>query len=247
VLLLHGLTATRRYVVHGSKALERGGVRVIAYDARGHGVSEPAPSAGAYAYADLAADALGVLDAAGVASAALVGQSMGAATAAAVALAAPERVTALVAITPAHRGAPSAALERWDALADGLEEGGVDGFMAAYGRPRVPEAYVDTVTTVIRQRLARHAHPDAVADALRAVPRSAAFAGMDALRDLDVPTLVVGSRDEVDSEHPFDVAREWTAAIPGARLAVEAEGESPLAWRGGTLSAEILRFLREVS
>ncbi len=39
VVLLHGLTATRRYVVMGSKALERSGHRVIAYDARGHGMS----------------------------------------------------------------------------------------------------------------------------------------------------------------------------------------------------------------
>ena len=44
VVLLHGLTATNRYVVMGSKALERSGHRVIAYDARGHGRSDPAPS-----------------------------------------------------------------------------------------------------------------------------------------------------------------------------------------------------------
>ncbi|MBV9309349.1 MAG: alpha/beta fold hydrolase, partial [Solirubrobacterales bacterium] len=42
VILLHGLTATRRYVVMGSRALERSGFRVIAYDARGHGRSAPA-------------------------------------------------------------------------------------------------------------------------------------------------------------------------------------------------------------
>ena len=44
VVLLHGLTATRRYVVMGSRSLERSGHRVIAYDARGHGRSAPAPS-----------------------------------------------------------------------------------------------------------------------------------------------------------------------------------------------------------
>jgi pimeloyl-ACP methyl ester carboxylesterase len=43
VVLLHGLTATRRYVVMGSNALQRGGRRVVAYDARGHGESDPAP------------------------------------------------------------------------------------------------------------------------------------------------------------------------------------------------------------
>ena len=47
VVLLHGLTATRRYVVMGSRALERGGHRVVAYDARGHGRSSPAGEPGA--------------------------------------------------------------------------------------------------------------------------------------------------------------------------------------------------------
>jgi 3-oxoadipate enol-lactonase len=48
VVLLHGLTATRGYVVMGSNVLARGGMRVIAYDARGHGQSAPAttPDAG---------------------------------------------------------------------------------------------------------------------------------------------------------------------------------------------------------
>ena len=63
VVLLHGLTATRRYVVMGSKNLERGGHRVIAYDARGHGRSGPAPE---YGYDALAADLLAVLDDRGI-------------------------------------------------------------------------------------------------------------------------------------------------------------------------------------
>ena len=49
-MLLHGLTATRRYVVMGSRALERGGHRVIAYDARGHGRSTAAPQPDEYGY-----------------------------------------------------------------------------------------------------------------------------------------------------------------------------------------------------
>ena len=43
MILLHGLTATRRYVLHGSLALARRGYRQISYDARGHGESAPAP------------------------------------------------------------------------------------------------------------------------------------------------------------------------------------------------------------
>src|SRR5947207_14604958 len=80
VVLLHGLTATHRYVVMGSKALERSGHRVIAYDARGHGHSDPAPSPDAYGYEDLEADLAAVLDERGIERAVLAGASMGAHT-----------------------------------------------------------------------------------------------------------------------------------------------------------------------
>src|SRR2546423_2128946 len=63
VVLLHGLTATHRYVVMGSRALERSGHRVIAYDARGHGRSEPAEP---YDYEALAADLERVMDERGI-------------------------------------------------------------------------------------------------------------------------------------------------------------------------------------
>src|ERR1700734_1577584 len=56
IVLLHGLTATRRYVVMGSRTLERSGFRVIGYDARGHGRSAAAPPPAPYDYEDLARD-----------------------------------------------------------------------------------------------------------------------------------------------------------------------------------------------
>ncbi|HEX5225369.1 MAG TPA: alpha/beta fold hydrolase, partial [Solirubrobacteraceae bacterium] len=74
VVLLHGLTATRRYVVMGSRTLERSGHRVVAYDARGHGRSSPATDR-AYGYEHLAADLLAVLDAVQVERAVLAGAS----------------------------------------------------------------------------------------------------------------------------------------------------------------------------
>ena len=101
LLLLHGLTATRRYVVHGSRALQRSGHRVIAYDARGHGASTPAPGR-AYGYEHLAGDVVEVLDALGIERALLAGASMGAHTAVRVALDHPQRVAALALVTPAH-------------------------------------------------------------------------------------------------------------------------------------------------
>jgi pimeloyl-ACP methyl ester carboxylesterase len=240
VVLLHGLTATRRYVVMGSKNLERGGHRVVAYDARGHGRSAPAPDPDAYGYDVLASDLLAVLDDRGFDRAVLAGASMGAHTIVRFALEHPERAAALVVVTPAFDpDTPEDGLDRWDALSRGLREGGVDGFLAAYGEPRVPERFRDTVGTVLRQRLSAHEHPEAVADALRVVPRSQAFGSWDALAALDLPVTVVASRDEADPEHPYATGARYAEAIPGARLVSEEEGKSPLAWQGGQLSRVI--------
>lgn len=248
IVLAHGLTATRRYVLHGSKMLERSGYRVIGYDARGHGDSEPAPDAGAYQYDDLVGDLERVLDDRGLEQATLVGVSMGAATTLAFALRAPERVRALVQVTPAHLGLPTDAqgAVRWDALADGLEQDGVEGFLRAYGEPPVEERFRGLIVQAIRQRIERHRHPEAVAAALRVVPRSKAFDGAEALEQLSVPTLVVASRDELDPQHPYAVAAEYARRIPRAELVSEEPGASPLAWRGAQLSRVILAFLERI-
>ena len=242
VVLLHGLTATRRYVVMGSTALQRGGHRVVAYDARGHGESAPAPSPGAYGYEELAADLIDVLDDRGIERAVLAGASMGAHTVLRVALEQPERVAGLVVITPAYDPADHDApgrFERWDALAEGLRTGGVEGFVAAYGEPEVPEQFRETVLRVIRQRLGLHEHPEAVADALQAVPRSRPFATIEDLAAIEAPTVIVPSRDEADPGHPLAVGQAYAKTIPGAELVVEEEGKSPLAWQGGQLSRVI--------
>ncbi len=234
IVLLHGLTATRRYVVMGSKALERGGHRVVAYDARGHGASAPAPE---YTYDALAGDLLAVLDDRGIERAVLAGASMGAHTIVRFALDHGDRAAGLVLVTPAYTPEGHAdTVERWDALAAGLRSGGVDGFVAAYGEPQVPEAWRETVVKVLHQRLSAHEHPEAVADALEQVPRSRAFESWDELAELELPAVVVASRDDADPGHPYAIGERYAAAIPGAELRSEEPGASPLAWQGGQLS-----------
>jgi pimeloyl-ACP methyl ester carboxylesterase len=168
---------------------------------------------------------------------------MGAHTLLRFALDRPDRVAALVAITPAHDPASfrdPARLARWDRLAGGLRSGGVEGFVAAYGDAELPERWREPVKKVLRQRLARHEHPDAVADALECVPRSEPYASLDDLAALSgVPVTVVASRDDADPGHPYAVAEAHAQAIPGARLVVEEPGRSPLAWQGAQLSRVI--------
>ena len=249
VVLLHGLTATRRYVLQGSRLLARRGYRVIGYDARGHGDSDPASDPAAYEYPDLVSDLREVLDALELDRPVLVGSSMGAATAMALALEDPERVAALVQITPAYDGAPrggAADLAEWREMADALDRDDIEAFVALAGADRVPDPLRVTVATAIRQRIERHRDLGPVADALRVVPGSAAFAGLDALEGLTLPVLVVASRDEADPSHPMAVAQEYARRLPRARLVVEGPGESPLAWRGASLSRAIEEFLDEL-
>jgi 3-oxoadipate enol-lactonase len=244
LILLHGLTATRRYVVMGSRYLARAGAELVAFDARGHGGSSPAPAPEAYEYADMVRDLDVVVSSVGT-PVVLVGNSMGGATAAAYALEHPERVSALVQITPGFTGDAKgdADLDDWDRLAEGMVRGGVDGFMEAYEPPSEPR-FREAALKFTRQRLERHEHPEAVADALRVVPRSIAFDGLEALGALEMPALVVGSRDESDPGHPLALAEAYAEHLPNSKLLIEEPGQSPIAWQGAQLSRAIEEFLK---
>ncbi|HUA11713.1 MAG TPA: alpha/beta hydrolase [Solirubrobacteraceae bacterium] len=237
VVLAHGLTATRTYVLLGSRALERSGHRVVRYDARGHGTSGPA-AGGAYDYGELAADLIGVLDESGAGRAVIVGSSMGAHTAVRAAAAAPGRVAALALVTPAFDPDAAGDYGEWDRLAEGLRAGGAAGFVAAYDLDALPDRWRGTVRRVLEQRIAAHEHPGAVADALEAVPRSRPFESWRELEALDAPAIVIATRDEADPGHPLATAASWAEAL-GAPLHVEQDGGAPLAWQGGRVSALI--------
>lgn len=250
IVLCHGITATRRYVVHGSRALERAGHRVIAYDARGHGESDPAPADEGYGYPRLVGD-LGEVVAATVGDGPFVlgGHSMGAHTAVAYALRHRERLAGLVVIGPTYTGEISTeALAYWDGLATALEDGGADGFLAYIDRNQATDpAWRDSVLRFTRERILRHRRPEALVDALRQVPRSRPFESLAELESLEVPTLVVASNDDADPGHPRHVAEAYAAHLPRARLTGEGKGESPLAWQGGRLSREIAAFCAELA
>lgn len=249
VILCHGITATRRYVVHGSRALERAGHAVVAYDARGHGESDPAPDGQGYEYPELVGDLAGVIaTTVGEERFVLAGHSMGAHTAVAYALQHPERLAGLVVVGPVYMGeATGAALAYWDGLAAALAEGGVDGFVAYIDREQgIDPAWRDAVLRFTRERMLGHRHLDAVVEALRQVPRSRPFERIEELESVQVPALVVASHDEADPGHPRHVAEAYAERLPRARLAGEEAGESPLAWQGGRLAREIAIFCAEV-
>jgi pimeloyl-ACP methyl ester carboxylesterase len=248
VVLCHGITATRRYVLHGSAALPRAGYALTTYDARGHGESEPAPAGQGYGYPELVADLERVVEAeVGEQRFVLGGHSMGAHTAAAYALRHPDRLAGLVLIGPTYLGAvEESSIAYWEGLATALEEGGVDAFVAYLGANQgIDPAWRASVQRFTRERLLLQRSPAALAQALRETTRSHPFGGLEELRALELPALVVASRDDADPGHPFAAAAAYAETLPQGRLASEGEGESPLAWQGGRLSRAIAAFCGE--
>jgi pimeloyl-ACP methyl ester carboxylesterase len=248
VVLCHGITATRRYVLHGSNALARAGYAVVTYDARGHGESDPAPAGEGYGYPRLVEDLERVVEAqVGDEVFFLGGHSMGAHTAIAYALRHPERLVGLTLIGPTYAGAiKQASLDYWDGLAAALETDGVDGFVAYIDAEQgIDPGWRDSVLRFTRERLLLQRHPEALAEALREVPRSRPLESMDELRALEVPALVVASNDDADPGHPYEAAAAYAKALPNARLLSEEPGQSPLAWQGGKLSRALAAFYAE--
>ena len=223
VVLAHGLTATRRYVVMGSRVLQRGGHRVIAYDARAHGRSDPAADPGDYGYPaprrrpagrarrprDRARRARRGVDgrphADGVRARAPRARR-GARAADARVRPREQRPAAARALGPA--GGRPARRRR-----GGLRRGPRD---AARG-PR-SSTRRSTASCISASPLTSAPRPSPTRCA--PFPRSRPFERWEDLAAIDVPTVVVVSRDEADPEHPYAIGERYAGAIAGARLVI---------------------------
>ncbi len=204
------------------------GLRVVRYDHRDTGESTHwPPGAPGYTGADLAADALAVLDALGVRRAHLAGLSMGGGIAQELALTVPERVASLtlIATTPVDPRVgelPGITPELAALFADGAPEPDHSSPAAAVEslvegeRPFAgPDAFDEArVRAIARRVVARSRDLAASANHYTVL---GGHSGPDDLSVLaGVPALVVhGGADPV---FPAEHGRALAAAIPGARL-----------------------------
>jgi 3-oxoadipate enol-lactonase len=211
VVLSHSIGTDHRVWDAQVAPLVAAGLRVVRYDHRGHGASPTPP--GPYAIGDLGADVLALLDTLEVASASVVGISLGGMVALWLGAHAPGRVDRLVACcTSARIDPPDLWLER-----------------AAIARRDGMAALVDSILPRWVTPAFAEAHPEAMARLREVVERTPgegyagcaeAIAAMDQtadLRRIRAPTLVVGGGQDVATpaaEHSAPIA----AAIPGARL-----------------------------
>lgn len=189
---------------------------VIRFDARGFGETRmPAVPFAPHA------DAIALLDHLGIERAHFVGVSMGSQTAIEAAIAAPERVSALVAVS-ARTGTPvSPALRAgWDRVNELEEAGDVPGAVEYELRMWVdgPDRGPDAVDPQMRERVremnaALFARDDVEGEEIPLDPPAA-----ERLVEISAPTLIVyGHKDVHDVRQ---AAGPLAAAIPGARLAV---------------------------
>jgi pimeloyl-ACP methyl ester carboxylesterase len=211
------------------RRLADGGRFVIRYDHRdtGRSVSYP-PGRAPYTGDDLIADAVGVLDALGVAQAHVVGMSMGGALAQVVAVDSPERVASLTLISTTaassgERDLPPITKELAAHFAamvapDASDRDAVVDFMVSDWRAHAsPTQPFDDASV---RRLAEQDVDRArdVAATLANHPPGEGDPWQGTLDDVRAPTLVVHGTD--DPLFPLEHGRALAREIPGAELLV---------------------------
>lgn len=208
LVLLHGLSDSWFSYSRVLPALARS-YHVYALDQRGHGDSDR--PAGGYTMTELAADVVAFLDTMGLHKATVVGHSMGSIVAIETALAAPERLDALVLIGANTRwDAPEivAFQEVVDSLEDPIAAAFVREFQASTAFEPLPEAFMERVVAE-SLKLPAHVWRAALAGLI-----AADYA--DRLGAIRTRTLVIGG--EEDAYCPPANQRALAASLPNVEL-----------------------------
>jgi len=194
------------------------GIRLIGFDARGHGLSELGPP-GEIGLSTSADDLLSLLDFLEVKQAIVGGISMGAAIALNFARRYPQRTMGLVLIRPAWLAEPNAFNVRIFSLVaefietDGPEVGRLKFQQSPEYRQLMGE-YPQTAESLLGQFTGPRVS-DAVA-ILRRIARDSPIRSMAELADISVPTLVLANRQ--DPIHPFEYGPALAAGIRAAEF-----------------------------
>ena len=249
LLLIHGFTGTAAgwSQIAAAFALRR---RVIRVDLLGHGLSSSPADAGRYSLPTAAADLAALLEKLGVEQAFVAGYSLGGRVALHLALASPDRVSALILEStspgiadPKEREARRASDE---ALAKILEEKGIDSFVDYWERLPLfaSQARLSTEVreAVRRERLKQS--PVGLANSLRGAGAGTQEYLLPQLPRLTMPTLLIaGSLDEKYCR----IARAMHAALPNSRLhIVDDAGHNVHLEKPGEYIREVEAFLNAV-
>ena len=216
VIVAHGMlgSVATASVVNAAR-LAANGLRVIAYDARGHGLSEYSQRRADYSWAALAEDLRELMNAVGVQQASVCGTSMGAGVALQLALTEPARVERLLLRSPppfAEDLRP--ARRRMGSLAALCHYLGVPLTARIIGRL---SGDTELARMIAAQRRA------ALVPAIRGLLFDGAQIPIDRVQEIRAPTLIFGHSG--DALHPLRSAELLRARLPGASLQVAPSAE----------------------
>jgi 3-oxoadipate enol-lactonase len=234
VLWGHGLTssmAAEAALGMGVADLPQDRYRLIRYDARGHGDSGATADPADYAYPALAADQLALVDALDLDRFVTGGMSLGTGTALHVAVAAPDRVRALVlGIPPTAWEGRRARGATYQDRGRVVREEGMEAFIeGAMAEPLAPifAPFADQVRAGIRARYEGY-DPRVLAPLLTGVGGSD-LPDRDAIAMLTMPVLVLAWTG--DPVHPEGTAERLGELLPQAEVLVANSLKEALAWR----------------
>ncbi len=240
VLLSSGLGGAAGYWAPQIPAL-RPGCRVVTYDHAGTGRSAGALPA-EYAIADMAADALEVLDAAGVEACHFVGHALGGLVGLELARLAPARLASLTVVNGWAK-ADVHTLRCFEARLALLQHVGVGAYVRAQPIFLYPATWLAANEAAMAAEDAHGIAGFQGKDSL--LSRVGALRRFDATADLarvTVPTLVIATRDDVLV--PATRSEHLAAAIPGAELVMlERGGHAVNVTEPAAFNTALLRFL----
>lgn len=228
VLSAHGLLSSRAASARlglGDFSALHSSVRLIAYDARGHGESSGAPRPQDYAWSALADDMLALAEHCSPATpVSAIGLSMGTGTLLHAAVAQPARFERLVLTAP-----PTA----WETRAAQVR---VYGELAKLAESHTPDElariFAKTPQPPILQGTSDYrADPDVPHELLPSVVRGAGLSDLpapDALRALQHPALILAWA--TDPGHPLSTAERLAELLPNARLHVSDSVDDIRSW-----------------
>lgn len=206
---------------------------VTRYDARGHGQSGASTDPDDYTWPNLAKDMLALADQLGLERFVAGGMSMGCATAIYAALAAPERVRALILATPPTawetRAAQGAMYEQMAALIEAQGTPALAAMLAQQPQAIFPPLLLAAAPQLAERMGAQLAAYDAatLANVLRGAKQTD-LPPRQQLRSIAVPALVLAW--EGDRGHPLATAEELATLLPSAQLHIARTPDELRAW-----------------
>jgi pimeloyl-ACP methyl ester carboxylesterase len=245
LVICHGLTGDR----NAAKELfsDLTGCRLIALDARAHGMTVPLGPESKLCFAQFAADLRALLEHLEIDKAVIGGISMGAGIAVRTAIDFPKLVRGLILIRPAWLDSRFPEnLSLLPLIAQLLKEYGFENWQRAYDQHPLVQQFKQLDPSLVDSTRRHFDAPLAIERSARLVclPGDRPIKDWHEVESLDVPALVIGC--EADAAHPAPFAETWAAHLPRASLRQAATKSQSLEQHIRDVRLHVREFLKSL-